>query len=365
MANPTSCQQEKYLLKVKISDLEGKIDKQSKKVKTLYERVLGKREEVKDLTNQLLESKKKNLVILDLKEKIKGLETNELGLVQELNDQQKEAKKMLHKMYDLQEEFALEAERSKKEYQEYCNRYVEDQQNQWEAKMRVLEEENWRLRGQIREMEAGEAKEIVALKSEVKDRILEADRAKEEAAFLREAMKETEKMSMREVRSLQNSVGLLADQNRALKLNEDEIYNREYYEKNQLKGKIEALQRELAQKDRAMREKELEHREQVEGLNKKIAGLQVELKKNGEYSEKIDQLEKSLIIKEDELALSKRLYEETLESRKMLQEQQKKEWAGAYNELLSEVKILKGEMGNLGENRKFTSNFKVKQRMEN
>lgn len=376
LANPKSCQQEKYLLKSKIRDLESKIDNQGKKVKTLYERVLGKREEVKDLTNQLLESKKKNLVILDLKEKIKALETNELGLVQELNEQQKEAKKLLHKLYGLQEEFALEAENSKKEYQEYCNRYIEDKENQWAAKMRLLEEENWRLRGKIREMEDVEViemkrweseanKEIIALRGELKERALESQRAKEEVMLLTENLKQTEKMSMREMRSLQSSVELLSDQNRALRLNEDEIYNKEYYEKSQLKGKIEGLQRELAQKERLMKERESEHREQVEGLNKKILELREDLKRNGEYNEKIDKLEKSLIIKEDELALSKKFYEEALESRKVMQEQQKREWSSAYNELLGEVRILKGEMDSLGNSKTFTSNLKMKQKIEN
>jgi len=372
LSKPSSCQQEKNLLRIKIGDLQKGLEKQDEKVKKLYKRVLEKRGEVKGLTDQLVESKKKNLIVLELKEKVRALENNEISLVQELQEQQRVARNTLEKLHELQEDWTKEIERTKRQYQEFSNKKLEDQQNLFESKIRYLEEDNWRLKGKIREMETMEDiertrlniqanSELVALKSQLNEKTLENERLKGEIQDVKQAFINAEKEASFEIRSLKNSLDALNQQNKNLKVNEEELEKREIQERNNTRRKIETLQEELEQKERMMKERDLEYKEQLEKITRKVSSLQGELRKLTEYEEKVDELGKSLSIKDNELELTKKYYKEKLESKKVLQEQQKKEWTNIYNELLSEIKNLKGEIDSLvGENKRLMTSVRSK-----
>ena len=367
---PVSCQQEKYLLRTKIEDLEKTIGQQTKRVNTLYKRVTDKRQEVKNLTDQLLESKKKDLIVLELRETIKALEHNERNLVEEINEQQKVSKEAVVKLHDLQEEWVMETDQTKKHYQDYCNRKLDEQQDQWEARLRKLEDDNWRLTTQIKEMESREEaersrfikttnNEQAALKNTIRDRELENDKLREDLRMLRQAKVDREQAFEYEIRDLKGSLDVLSDQNQRLKTNEEEITIRESHEKSQLKRRIDQLEEELHRREQAEREKDFNYREHLDTITAKVAGLQGELRKMTEYENRIDQLEKAVSLKESELELSEKYYKEKLESRKIAQENQRREWSSIYNELLGEIKNLKVEIDNLGhENKKLISSFR-------
>jgi len=374
LVKPHSCQQEKYHLRLKINDLEELMNKQNQRVKKLYGRILDKRKEVQGLTDQLLESKKQGLIVLELKETIKALESNELSLVQELEEQQKVSRNALDKFYELQDDCLRETERNKRQCQDQFNHRLEEHQLQTQQKIRKLEEENWRLGSRIREMETMEEiertrqtiavnSEIVNLKNQVNDRNLENERLRLEIQDLKQTLIDSEREASLEIKSLKHSLDNFIQQNRNLKQREEEIYHKEIQEKNLLKRKVEDLQDDMEHKNKLLREKDLEQEEQLERFTRKVNTLQTDLKKLNDYEARVDELQKSLSIKDNELELTKKYYKEKLESRKHSQEQQKKEWTTIYNELLAEIKSLKGEIDSLGgENRRLITSIRSKER---
>jgi len=374
LVKPHSCQQEKYHLRLKINDLEETLTKQNQRVKKLYGRMIEKRQEVQGLTDKLMESKKQGLVVLELKETIKALETNEHSLVQELEEQQKVARNALDKFYELQDECLRETEKAKRLCQDHFNQKLEEHQLQSQQKMRKLEEENWKLSNRIREMETMEEiertrqtiavnSEIVNLKNQLNDRTLENERLRLEIQDLKQNLVDSEREASLEIKSLKHSLDNFIHQNRSLKQREEEIYQKEIHEKNLLKRKVDDLQDELENKNRLLREKDFEQQEQLEKFTRKVSNLQADLKKLNDYEARVDELQKSLSIKDNELELTKKYYKEKLESRKNSQEQQKKEWTTIYNELLAEIKSLKGEIESLGgENRRLITSIRSKER---
>ncbi len=70
-----------------------------------------------------------------------------------------------------------------------------------------------------------------------------------------------------------------------------------------------------------------------------------------------------LRVKDNELDLTKQFYNKKLEDNAEVQEEQRREWAALYEELVREIKSLKGEIDNLGgENQSLMSSLGIRSR---
>jgi len=374
LSNPVSCRQEKYLLRTKIEELEQIIGKQNLQLTKLYDKVSGKREEVRDLTEQLMESRKESILVLNLKEKIQELEDNEIGLIEELQSQKRTALDAQEKLQELQNIWENETQRAKYEYQENCIQRLEEEQILWESKMKRLEKENWKLSARVRELENGEEiqrtrqeiavnNDLGALKEQLKEKEFETARLRNDVQELKQMLEDVERVSKLEVKSLKRSLETLEQQNRNLRANEEDILSKESREKQKLKKRLKQLQEDLEHKEKLIRERDLEDKEHLEKMNKKVSGLQTELKKLRDYEEKIERLERALAHKEEELELTKKYYNKKLEESLESTEEQKREWNDLYNELAKEIRLLKGEIDHIdGDNKVLMSSLGLKDR---
>ena len=93
-----------YSLRMKMHEMKKLLETKEKKIQRLYDNIYDEREEVKALASQANSSKKKDILIQQLSDRVKKLQENEKNLMKELSDQQKVAKDALNKLYELQEE---------------------------------------------------------------------------------------------------------------------------------------------------------------------------------------------------------------------------------------------------------------------
>jgi len=356
-----TCQQEKYQLKSNVNDLQHTVVKQSKKLKTMYKRIMEKRKEVNQLTEQLFASRKKTGLVLELEEKVKGLEENELNLLNHLKDQRKVAKEALHKLYELQDESIAEIEKAKKHYKAYYQKQVDEAQEEKERLLNVIRDletelDNERKSEKVRIL----TNENSVLKSQVSEKALENERLKFEIKDLKQEHEDHRK----EVLNLRNEIEELAEQNRKLRANEEEHYNRELHANIELRKTVKTLERQLLEKDRTgAYDKDSVSREQVTILTQKIEELQDELKKQETYDDKVRMLTKELQFKDEELQSVTDFYKDKMQKAKVAQREQKNEWTNIYNELLTEIKQLKNEIDSLSfENKKLMSSIRSKSR---
>jgi len=359
LTNPVSCRQEKYLLRTKITELEDLIETQGSKLRKLHDKVVGKKEEVQELTEELVETKRKSLAVDHLQDKVRFLEVNEEGLVQELHEQQRVAQIALERLQEIEHVWSVERKQSKLDYEEYYKRQLEDHQKLWESKMKKLEEENWQLADQIRELEKADDlerrryeadvhKEIISLKARVREREEENEKLRDEVKEYKIKMTDIERSSSSEFKSLKRTIESLQQQNKQFADEKQEEAVIESRNKHKVSRKIQELQEELEQKESILRQRDNDDRIHLEKINKKVNGLQHELKRVREYQEKIERLEKSLAFKDNELDLTKQFYTKKLEENNIVQEEQRREWANLYDELVQEIRSLKGEIDNLG-----------------
>jgi len=376
LTNPVSCRQEKFLLRTKITELEEIIEAQGSKLRKLHEKVIGKKEQVYDLAEELVVTRKKSMAVDHLQDQVRIMEVNEEGLVQELHEQQRVAQIALERLQEIESVWATERKQSRLDYEEYYKKQLEDHQRLWEAKMKKLEEENWQLADQIRETEKTEElerrrfeadvhKEIITLKARLREREEENERLRDEVQEYKTRAIETENSLSAEFKSLKRTIESLQLQNKQLAEAKEEEIAKDARAKQKASRKIQELQEELEQKETILRERDHDDRIHLEKINKKVIGLQSELKKTKEYQEKVERLEKSLAFKDNELDLTKQFYQKKLEENAEIQEEQRREWAALYEELVKEIKSLKGEIDNLGgENQSLMSSLGIRSRRE-
>ena len=356
-----------YSLRIKLQEMKKNIQSKEKKIKRLYDNIFEEREEIKALTAQANDSRKKEVILQELSSKIKTLQQNEISLMRELSDQQNIAKDALNKLYELQEESVAEIERIKKYYQEFYQQQNKENQEDLESQLQVLKRENERLTSTLRDFESlrslekasrstALSNEIVSLNSQLNLKAMENERLKNEVADLRNLLNEREEVLSLEKKNLKATIQELTEQNRALRSSEEAFSQQEFEDRLQMKRRIDQLERELEQKDEQLKDQEKYFRDLLDKTNNKSQGLHRELKKLSEYEVRIEQLERELEIKENEIQLSKKYYKEKLNQREKSQKDQKEEWSKIYTELLSEIRGLKLEIDNLGlENKKLLS----------
>ena len=356
-----------YSLRIKLQEMKKNIQSKEKKIKRLYDNIFEEREEIKALTAQANDSRKKEVILQELSSKIKTLQQNEISLMRELSDQQNIAKDALNKLYELQEESVAEIERIKKYYQEFYQQQNKENQEDLESQLQVLKRENERLTSTLRDFESlrslekasrstALSNEIVSLNSQLNLKAMENERLKNEVADLRNLLNEREEVLSLEKKNLKATIQELTEQNRALRSSEEAFSQQEFEDRLQMKRRIDQLERELEQKDEQLKDQEKYFKDLLDKTNNKSQGLHRELKKLSEYEVRIEQLERELEIKENEIQLSKKYYKEKLNQREKSQKDQKEEWSKIYTELLNEIRGLKLEIDNLGlENKKLLS----------
>ena len=127
LVHPVPWLQQRYLMKIKIEEMEKLIELQEKKIKKLTKKYTQEKGEIKKLANQISHSQKKDIIIKDLEERIQAMQANEAKLVRELNEQQLVSKDALKRLYELQEESIGEIEKAKSYYKEMFEKKLEEE----------------------------------------------------------------------------------------------------------------------------------------------------------------------------------------------------------------------------------------------
>ena len=359
----SSCYKQKYILKTKINDLERILLKQEKKMKNLVKKVDNEKQEISHLTDKLRNSHKKDLKIEDLQNRVQNLQENELHLMKELAEQQKLSKEALNKLANIQEDSMNEIDRIKKYYRDFYNKQNEEEQHQYESKYKRLESENEKLVNDLRTLETEKnlektkdsislSNEILLLNNQLSQKNLDIDKLKTEVKQLKSTIRENERSALLELKSLRNSLETLNEENHLLKTSENQFSRRDINEKLTQKRKIDELEIIISQKDNIIKEKDYAYKAQLEKINEKVYTLQGELSKMVESEQRADEITRDLQQRNDEIFELKKYYKEKIHKKKITLEEQKKEWSMIYNELLSEIKYLKNEIDNLGDENK-------------
>jgi len=365
----TSCLKEKVHLKGKIHEMEKTLGKQEKKMKTLIKKISTEKEEIGYLAEKLKNSQKKEVIIEELQDRVRTLQAGELSLIKELGEQQKIAQDAMGRLSNVQEDSVREMEKLKKYYREFYRKQHDEEKRSYEDKIQKLDLEKEKLLSELRNLETEKnlektkesialSNEIVFLSNQVNQKSIENDRLKAEVKELKNIVRENERSACAEMKNLKSSIECLTEENRMLKVSEEDYSRRELSEKFLMKRRIDDLEILLQQKDNTIKEKDYMYKNQLEKINEKVYSLQNELSRLVDSEKKIDEVQKKLQMKDDEILQLKRYYKEKVQKRKTSQEEQKKEWSKIYNELLAEIRYLKGEIDNLGvENKKFMSSM--------
>ena len=370
-ATGTPIKRDKSSLRRDISELQQTVVEQNKKLKKMYKSILNKRKEVNQLTDQLLSSRKRTADLLELEEKVRALEANEYGLMEYLKEQQKVSKEALGKLYELQDESSAEIERAKEYYKDFYLMQASADRNQSEYKLKKAEVDKEKLQNIIKNLEVTLSEErnnnkslvlsgeVAVLQGQLNEKSIEIERMKFEIRQLKLVNEEDKKIAAAEIKKLKNDMEALLEHNKILKMNVGEGYTRNVNANHLIKRNVEEMEQQLYEKERIMYDKDAMYKEQLGQINEKVLSLQAELKMLTEYEEKIDSLTKEVMFKNEELQMVKKYYKEKLHKVKEIQRSQKDEWSSIYNELLGEIKQLKVEIDELGqENRKLSSSIK-------
>jgi hypothetical protein len=185
-------------------------------------------------------------------------------------------------------------------------------------------EEVLRLSQELRKRDS-EIDSLLALNKSLNDRITsQEEAAKDEITRLRHIVSNLENLSM--------------EQDRKLKLSVEE------YAVN-LRSERERI--------------EIDQQERIEELQKKVRSLQREVRVSAELEGKVEALKKELIRKENEIMELKTSFNKKLEKRKHSEIKQKKEWGIIYNDLLGEIRTLKGDLDSLSIENRFMGNYSL------
>ena len=184
----------------------------------------------------------------------------------------------------------------------------------------------------------------------------ENDKLKADIKELKNMIKENENIAVSEIRMMKNSIGMLKEENKILKFNHEQNLIQESDEKINLKKMIENMKIQLEDKEKIVQEKE-----SIFSINVSFNLVQRELDKFVDVESRVEDLQKELESKINEIAKLKKYYQQKLETQKNLNDEQKKEWSNVYNELLAEIRFLKKGLDNIGnENKKLLSNVDSK-----
>jgi len=355
-----SCQQQHYLLKSHVNVLQNTMTEQEKKLKNMTQKMSEKRKEIKLLNTQIVSSKKTAKVLYNLEEKIKTLEENEMDLVAHLENQRKITNDALYKLDEMQEESSNNIQDIKRSYKEHYLKIIQDQTDQYEARLKKSEAEKENLRSSIKEFqgllstkEETENKvvalggEVAILKSRLHEKAVENEKLIFENKDLKKKFEEHSRFSQKEIQNLKSEVQHLHSFTQTLRTNEDEIITREAEKTIQFQKTIQHLQHQLQEKIYIIEENENVYQEQTKNLNRKLANLQAEVQVLRESETELEKAKKELQFKEEEFESTKDFYKEKLEKVKIIQREQKDEWSKAYHELLAETKQLKRDLSTL------------------
>ena len=166
-----------------------------------------------------------------------------------------------------------------------------------------------------------------------------------------------------EVNDLKHQIVKLNDENFRLKqknlvlASKEENANHKGNVEALLNKKIKELHSMVEHKDNEIVSKENFYKGQINDINSKLYTLQVQMQKSEDFDRKFQDLNEQLHLKANEVHMTKKYYLEKLQTKIDDQVKQKKEWSRVYNELLTEIRTLKGEIDLLGyENRKLAVN---------
>ena len=347
-----------YSLRMKINELSKTLQKRNKQIKRLYDNIYDEKEQIRQLTHKANDMAVRSNLIEEYEEKMRTLQENELNMARELSEQQKIAKDALAKLYEFQEASMKETESIKKYYRDFYTQQMNEVKEQLEERIALITKEKDNLASTIqnldnlKEIERNNQalafnQEIAYLKEQLNNRQADMEGLQQENRDLKQKLRDQEEANLYETTSLKAKIDELSRQSQMLKNSEEEYHIRDANEKTKLLRKVENLEKELAEREQTIRNKDKEYRSQLELINEKVQGLQKEIRKIGEYEMRIEMLEKELSIKENELQLAKQYFKEKLALRKKAQEDQKNEWSEIYNELLTEIKVLKAEINSL------------------
>ena len=173
---------------------------------------------------------------------------------------------------------------------------------------------------------------------------------------LKSHMNELARKSELEIERLRKDIHHLNEENFKLKCRG--VSQKDYETVESLYAKkIRDLEQAVLQKDREMSEKEGYYKGHIEDIRSQMEELQREVRKMTEYEEQVQDLTEHLHLKDKELQMTKKYYMEKFQAKIDDQAKQKKEWSKTYNDMLSEIRNLKGEVDLLSyENKRLNSN---------
>jgi len=308
LINPTA---ENSKLRNKVKELQKTVKKQNRALDDLYQRVLEERTEVKTLTGKIYESRKNDILVLELQERLESMQDHEAELVGELREQQARSNEMITKLQILQEESRQEMADTKRLYQEMSLKKSEEELEELRKRVKTLEGDKGELIGIIKELQkirevenegnlaaAGEVNELkLQLEIKVKENSILKSDVKKLKRYIKEEMQN--KVKDYDVEELQEKVEELMEENKKLKLNEIKKIGKSGKEKyEEMEKRVKVLENEILVRD-----------------------------------QKYEQMDK--------------YYKGQLEIAKRTQEQRKREWLEIYNELLREIKQLKSSVNSL------------------
>lgn len=278
-----------YSLRARIREMQRNLTEKEKRIKNLYQNIFHEREEVRALSNQVTESKKRDLSRLDLEDRIRKLQQNEAKLMLELTDQQEITKDAISNLYELQEESFREFERIEKYYQNLLEESLNKQQEAFENKIEVLKRENKSLSATIKnyqdtcDLQASNktlslVSEISTLKGTLKLKSLEIDKLRQENLELQSAMKNKEESHVIQITNLTNkikqlegnlysSTHLLGSRN----YGSPENSKRAYLAESELKGSYASS---------VLQSNEKSVQNKIENMSQKLHSMQEKLQKN-------------------------------------------------------------------------------------